>query len=74
MLRLEHSELISNTNIGDQLQHLHDEYLSEIQILNEKLLSKSEETSQLIVTLEREREVLVKKIDQLEADIKDEKV
>lgn len=34
-LRLEHSELITNTNVGDQLQNLHDEYLSEIQALNQ---------------------------------------
>lgn len=29
-LRLEHSELISNTNVEQQLTNLHDEYLSEI--------------------------------------------
>lgn len=73
MLRLEHDELISNTNVGDQLQNLHDQYITEIQLLNDKLFNKNEETQRLIDTLDREREALVKKIEQLEKDVTIEK-
>ena len=54
-LRLEHSELISNTNSGEQHQNMHDEYLSEIQALTQQLSYKSQETMMVLEALEKQK-------------------
>lgn len=68
-LRLEHSELITNTNIGDQIQNLHDEYLSEVQALNQQLSSKSQETMMVLEALDNQKKTLNQRIYELEQEL-----
>ena len=69
MLKLDHSELISNTNVGDQVQSLHEQYLEEIQNLYSMIASNQGEMKNAFEILEREKATLVGKIGQLEQQV-----
>ncbi|CDW88929.1 UNKNOWN [Stylonychia lemnae] len=68
-LRLEHSELISNTNVEKQITFLHEEYLSEIQALNQQLALKQQETCLLLESMDREKMQLIERIKQMESEL-----
>eukprot|EP00347_Sterkiella_histriomuscorum_P021399 403334105 len=68
-LRLEHSELISNTNVDQQITSLHDEYMSEIQSLNQQLSMKSQETYLFLEAMEKEKQSLMQKIMELQETV-----
>ena len=61
-------------NVEERLTELHEIYKEEIQMLSDKLESKSGETTMLIQCLERERDTLLKKIELMEKELSQIKI
>ena len=55
LLKLQHDELITNTNIGDQLAEYQDNYMLEIQNLTNLLAELKEENKNKVERLETEK-------------------